>query len=95
MTDEEITRNKILEGIFIPHARQRRDEIYELGKTTPARFVHYTSAEAALKIITQKRLWMRNAACMADYREVQHGFEILLNFLPIRIKLNLLKIPLM
>ena len=37
----------------------------------------YTTAEAALKIITQKRLWLRNAACMADYREMHHGFSIL------------------
>jgi Protein of unknown function (DUF2971) len=81
LTDEQIARNKTLEGIFVPHARRRRDEVYELGGKRPfARFVHYTSAEAALKIITQKRLWMRNAACMTDYREVQHGFSILLRF---------------
>src|SRR5208283_3935066 len=80
LTDEQIVRNKMLEGIFVPHARRRRDEVYKFGKVTSARFVHYTSAEAALKIITQKRLWMRNAACMTDYREVQHGFEILLRF---------------
>ena|ERR1700689_4939027 len=41
------------------------------------RFVHYTSAEAALQIIRQKRLWMRNTTCMADYREVRHGYDIL------------------
>jgi hypothetical protein len=70
MTSEQIARIKMLEGIFVPHARRRRDEVYELGKSPSARFVHYTSAEAALKIINQKRLWMRNAACMTDYREV-------------------------
>ena len=46
----------------------------------PIRFVHYTSAEAALGIIKSKRIWMRNTTCMADYREVQHGFEILRKF---------------
>jgi hypothetical protein len=51
-----------------------------LVKRPFARFVHYTSAEAALKIISQKRLWMRNAICMADYREVQYGFAILQRF---------------
>ena len=80
MTQEEIARNKMLEGIFVPYARKRRDEVYQSGKLPSARFVHYTSADAALKIISQKRLWMRNVACMADYREVQHGFEILLRF---------------
>jgi hypothetical protein len=80
MTSEQIARNKKLEGIFVPHARRRRDEVYALGKSISAKFVHYTSAEGALKIISQKRLWMRNAACMTDYREVQHGFAILLRF---------------
>jgi hypothetical protein len=80
LTDEQIARNKMLESIFVPHVRQRRDEVYKSGKSPSARFVHYTSAEAALRIINQKRLWMRNAACMTDYREVQHGFAILLRF---------------
>ena len=42
--------------------------------------MHYTTAEAALKIIDSKRVWMRNTTCMADYREVQHGFEMLQRF---------------
>src|SRR6266496_2895505 len=80
MTSEQIARVKVLETIFVPHARRRRDEVYQSGKLPAARFVHYTTAEAALKIISQKRLWMRNAACMTDYREVQHGFAILQRF---------------
>jgi hypothetical protein len=74
-----------LESIFMPHARKQRDEIYppdsafEISQTSIP-FVHYTSAEAALSIIKGKRIWMRNTTCMADYREVQHGFEILRKF---------------
>src|SRR5262249_17400878 len=34
----------------------------------------------ALKIIKSKRVWMRNTLCMVDYREVQHGFDMLLGF---------------
>jgi len=33
-----------------------------------------------LGIINTKRLWMRNALCMSDYREVQHGYDILNKF---------------
>jgi hypothetical protein len=66
-----------LEGIFMPYARRQRDGLYDSGAKPAARFVHYTSAEAALKIIESKRVWMRNTTCMADYREVQHGFEML------------------
>ena len=43
-------------------------------------FVHYTSAENALKIITSKQVWMRNARCMADYMEVIHGHQMLVQF---------------
>jgi hypothetical protein len=62
-----------LDGVFRPSARKQRDDFYAQNR----RFVHYTSAEAALRIITTKRLWLRNATAMADYREVQHGFELL------------------
>ena len=69
-----------LESIFMPYARRQRDTFYDSGKKPAARFVHYTSAESALKIIESKRVWMRNTTCMSDYREVQHGFEMLQKF---------------
>jgi hypothetical protein len=64
-----------IEGIFHPLARSQRREV--AGENSSARFVHYTSAEAALKIIATKRLWMRSTTAMEDYRGVQHGFGIL------------------
>lgn len=75
-----------LESIFMPYAMKQRADAYreQTGKSLDAttnedrlRFAHYTSADAALKIIESKRMWMRNASCMSDYREVQHGFDIL------------------
>jgi hypothetical protein len=66
-----------LESIFLAHASRRRNKF---GQAQFVRFVHYTSAEAALKIISQKRIWMRSTACMTDYMEVQHGFTILNRF---------------
>ena len=41
------------------------------------RFVHYTSADNALKILNSKCIWMRNTTCMSDYREVNHGLDAL------------------
>lgn len=66
-----------LASIFTPDSLERRRRLYPLsGKgQTSARFVHYTSAEAALQIIGKKRMWMRNATSMSDYREVQHGLS--------------------
>src|SRR5258708_9606846 len=71
-----------LGGIFMPRARAQRDELYEKSK----RFVQCTSAENALKIIRTKRLWMRNTTCMADYREVQHGYDMLFSFFSDRVR---------
>ena len=62
--------------IFIPESRRQFDKVYP-DKTKPARFVHYTSAEAALEIIKTKRLRMRKTTCMVDYSEVQHGHDLL------------------
>jgi hypothetical protein len=83
LTPEQFQLALRLEGIFMPYARKQRDEAFRrqgssaVAADAEARFVHYTSAEAALSIIKTKRLWMRNTTCMTDYREVQHGFEIL------------------
>jgi hypothetical protein len=64
-------------GIMMPYALKQMRAMYERTPgQTHGRFVHYTTAEAALNIIRTKRFWLRNTNCMADYREVQHGFDI-------------------
>ena len=81
LTPEQVQLALELERIFTPHAQRQRDEAYaKQGNSGELRFAHYTSAEAALSIIKSKRMWMRNSTCMADYREVQHGFDILNKF---------------
>jgi hypothetical protein len=66
-----------LNRIFTPEAARQIEELYGKGvENSQARFVHYTSAETALKIIKSKRIWMRNVTCMADFAEVRHGFDI-------------------
>jgi hypothetical protein len=66
-----------LMSILMPYALGQMQSVYQrTPEQTHARFVHYTTAEAALSIIRTKRFWLRNTNCMADYREVQHGFDI-------------------
>jgi hypothetical protein len=65
-----------LDSIFMPYATKRREAIVERN----GRFVHYTSADNAIKIIQSKEFWMRNARCMNDYLEVSHGYEFLVKF---------------
>jgi hypothetical protein len=79
---EDVQRDIKLEGIFMPHARKQRDNRYARG----GRFVHYTSADAAVRIIKNKRIWMRNTTCMSDYSEVEHGFEMLRSFFSDKVK---------
>lgn len=82
MTTEQLQLALRLESIFMPQARRQRFHAGfgdDLGQE-PTRFVHYTSAEAALNIVKTKRMWMRNTTCMSDYREVQHGLAIIRNF---------------
>ena len=59
--------------IFLPYAFRSRDRV----RDNKGRFVHYTSAENALKIINTKTVWLRNTTCMTDYREVSHGLDAL------------------
>lgn len=64
-------------SIMMPYALKQMQAIYQrTADQTHGRFIHYTTAEAALNIIRTKRFWLRNTNCMSDYREVQHGFDI-------------------
>jgi hypothetical protein len=64
-------------SITMPYALKQMQAMYQrTPDQTHGRFVHYTTAEAALSIIRIKRFWLRNTNCMSDYREVQHGFDI-------------------
>jgi hypothetical protein len=65
-----------LANIFRPYAMKRWSEVV----AQRGRFVHYTSAENAMRIIESKQFWMRNAKCMNDYMEVSHGHDLLVKF---------------
>lgn len=93
LIEQQIQLALRLEGIFMPQARRQRVEVYQRqfgspDSRDPIRFAHYTSADAALKIIKSKRIWMRNATCMSDYREVQHGFDILRSYFSDKLRLD-------
>lgn len=60
-------------GIFYPYATERSLEAARKNQ----RFVYYTSAETAMRIIRSQEVWMRKSHLMNDYREVEHGFDCL------------------
>lgn len=65
LKDEVIT-------LFFPQIVERRKAL-KLGM----RLVHYTSAEAAYRIIESQQIWLRNASMMNDFSEIQHGISCL------------------
>lgn len=69
-TEEEIDR---LYKIFAPKLANAQKHAQENNK----KFVHYTNAEAAFKIIKNSEVWLRNTTTMNDYSEVLHGIDCL------------------
>ena len=67
----------LIERIFHPYATEQMESFAKKQGDGQVSFVHYTSAEAALRIIENKRIWMRNVTSMSDYSEVQHGMALL------------------
>lgn len=59
--------------IFHPYAYKKMAQAYFSG----ARFVHYTSADTALRIIQGEEVWMRKSTCMNDFSEIEYGLDCL------------------
>lgn len=47
-------------------------------KRKHGRFVHYTTAEAAAKMLLSKQVWMRRTLIMNDFMETEYGLQLLL-----------------
>lgn len=56
-------------GAMHPGARRRFREHGDSGD----RFAHYTTAEAATRMIADRQVWMRRANAMNDFSELEHG----------------------
>ena len=79
LTPEQLATVVKLMSVLFPYGAKCRDRMAK----TNGRFVHYTSAEAALKIINSRGIWMRNTTCMSDYRELNHGLDALRRYFSI------------
>ncbi len=60
-------------SIFYPSIQSKVRELDE-GNIL---FVQYTSADAAMSIIKNQEVWLRNIQCMNDYMEADHGINCL------------------
>ena len=43
----------------------------------PKRFVYYTSADTAMKVLRNQELWFRNAKVMNDFSEISYGLGLI------------------
>jgi hypothetical protein len=60
-------------SIFHPYATRKVLE----AASKEQRFVYYTSADTAMRILRSGEIWMRKSHLMNDFREVDHGFDCL------------------
>jgi hypothetical protein len=68
-SNEQIEKMKHsqLQAIFSPQMVKKASRIEQ---NEDFRLVHYTSAEAALKILESEEVWLRNSLCMNDFSEI-------------------------
>lgn len=59
--------------LFLPNIVSQVERV----RKSKTRFVHYTSAESAFKILRSGRMLLRNATLMNDFSEVQYGLSCL------------------
>lgn len=57
----------------------RNQQAVESLENGTRKLVHYTSGENALSIIEGRTFWLRNAKCMNDFLEVEHGISLLID----------------
>jgi len=63
----------LIARILFPYAAQRTRDVIAAG----GRFVYYTTADTATRILTNRQVWLRSTTAMNDYMEVEHGFKCL------------------
>ncbi len=61
--------------LFMPYAMRT----LETAQANQVKFVHYTSADTATRIIRNEEVWLRNSLVMNDFSEVQHGVDCLIS----------------
>lgn len=63
-------------SIFAPHLLERQAAALFSGM----RFVHYTTAQAAMSIISTRKIWLRNVLFMNDFSEVSFGIDAVIAY---------------
>ena len=59
-------------SLLLPEIFLQRIDIVE---NQSSKFVHYTTASNALKLLSSKEFWMRKSSVMNDFQEIDHGLN--------------------
>ncbi len=62
-------------SILFPYAWEKVEHVQQQN----LRFVHYCGADAAMSMLSTRQVWMRNATCMNDFSEIEHGLNCLIS----------------
>jgi hypothetical protein len=60
-------------SVFQPFAFGRVKRAHKRGML----FVHYTTADTAMRIFENNEIWLRKSTCMNDFMEIEHGLDCL------------------
>lgn len=60
-----------LARVFFPYHATRTQTVLAAGD----RFVYYTTADTAMRILKSREFWLRNALLMNDFSEIAHGWS--------------------
>lgn len=69
----EVNHVERLMGIFMPYFAEKR----AIAKIAGQRFVHYTTADAAVKMLKNEEVWLRKSSVMNDFSEIEFGLGCL------------------
>jgi hypothetical protein len=72
---EEIEFEKITQ-VFVPELMER----FKAARENNLKFVQYTSSSAAIEIIRNDEIWLRNVSCMNDFLEIEYGLERIVKY---------------
>jgi hypothetical protein len=68
---KEVAKEFDIRPLLFPYLHRKITEV-EQSRT---RFVHYSTADAAMSMIVNAEVWMRKSTCMNDFSEIDHGWE--------------------
>lgn len=76
-----MTNEKLLDNIFFHYYNQN---LQELKNNQDVEFAYYSSLEVIHYILTDGKIWLRNASCMNDWMEIRRGQELFMKYFQVK-----------